>query len=145
MSAPQISILYFKDEVELLDTSGAWGKVRDMRRNIVGWCALRFLQPVSADGPRAAPQQGSLGPQGPVSCMINSYSADAPSLSEPEITPADGASLLPAECFGYVGHPVDQRMASYPQGGLLRPRGRNDDGLIITELFQVYFARSSPY
>ena len=60
ISATQISTLYFKEEVELLDTSGGWGRVRDVRRNIVGWSALRYLQPVAADGPRALP-----GPEEP--------------------------------------------------------------------------------
>jgi len=51
MSAPQIATLNFKDEVELLDTSGGWGKVRDVRRNIVGWSSRRYLVPVTVDHP----------------------------------------------------------------------------------------------
>jgi hypothetical protein len=43
MSAPQIATLNFHDEVELLETSGGWGRVRDVRRNIVGWSYMRFL------------------------------------------------------------------------------------------------------
>ena len=43
MSAPQIATLNFHDEVELLETSGGWGKVRDVQRNIVGWSYMRYL------------------------------------------------------------------------------------------------------
>ena len=43
MSAPQIATLNFHDEVELLETSGGWGRVRDVRRNIVGWSYMRYL------------------------------------------------------------------------------------------------------
>jgi hypothetical protein len=56
MSAPQIATLYFKDEVELLETSGGWGRVRDVQRNIVGWSYLRHLQPVATEGSRAFPR-----------------------------------------------------------------------------------------
>jgi predicted RNA-binding Zn-ribbon protein involved in translation (DUF1610 family) len=65
MSAPQIAILNFKDEVELLDTSGRWGRVRDVHRNIVGWSYMRYLRPVAADGPRAVPQHWPPGPKEP--------------------------------------------------------------------------------
>ena len=51
MSAPQIATLNFKEEVELLDTSGGWGKIREVRRNIVGWSNRRYLVPVTADHP----------------------------------------------------------------------------------------------
>jgi hypothetical protein len=51
MSAPQIATLNFKDEVELLDTSGGWGRIRKVRRNIVGWSNMRYLVPVTADHP----------------------------------------------------------------------------------------------
>jgi hypothetical protein len=51
MSAPQIATLNFNDEVELLETSGGWGRVRDVRRNIVGWSYMRYFEPVAADGP----------------------------------------------------------------------------------------------
>jgi hypothetical protein len=44
MSAPQIATLNFHDEVELLETSGGWGRVRDVRRNIVGWSYMRYLE-----------------------------------------------------------------------------------------------------
>jgi hypothetical protein len=43
MSAPQIATLNFHDEVELLETSGRWGRVQDVRRNIVGWSYMRYL------------------------------------------------------------------------------------------------------
>jgi hypothetical protein len=45
MSAPKIATLDLDDEVELLETSGGWGKVRDVRRNIVGWSYMRYLTP----------------------------------------------------------------------------------------------------
>jgi hypothetical protein len=45
MSAPQIATLNLNDEVELLETSGGWGKVRDVRRNIIGWSYMRYLAP----------------------------------------------------------------------------------------------------
>ena len=45
VSEPQIATLNFHDEVELLETSGGWGRVRDVRRNIVGWSNLRYLAP----------------------------------------------------------------------------------------------------
>jgi hypothetical protein len=47
VSASQIATLNFRDEVELLETSGAWGRVRDVRRNIVGWCNMHYLAPGS--------------------------------------------------------------------------------------------------
>lgn len=45
MSASQIATLNFNDEVELLETSGGWGRVRDVGRNIVGWSYMRYLVP----------------------------------------------------------------------------------------------------
>jgi len=51
MSAPQIATLNFHDKVELLETSGGWGRVRDVRRNIVGWSYMRYLVPVTVDHP----------------------------------------------------------------------------------------------
>jgi predicted RNA-binding Zn-ribbon protein involved in translation (DUF1610 family) len=44
-SAPQIATLNLNDEVELLETSGRWGRVRDVRRNIIGWSYMRYLTP----------------------------------------------------------------------------------------------------
>jgi hypothetical protein len=67
MSAPRIATLNFKDEVELLDTSGGWGRVRDPRRNIIGWSYLRYLQPLAAAGPRAVSQHRPSIPQEPES------------------------------------------------------------------------------
>ena len=29
-----------------METSGRWGKVRDEKRNILGWSYMRYLQPV---------------------------------------------------------------------------------------------------
>jgi len=49
MSASQIDTLNFKDEVELLDTSSGWGRIREVRRDIVGWSNMRYLAPVKAD------------------------------------------------------------------------------------------------
>jgi hypothetical protein len=51
MSAPRIATLNFHDEVELLETSGGWWRVRDVRRNIVGWSYMRYLEPVASHGP----------------------------------------------------------------------------------------------
>ncbi|MCX5890304.1 MAG: SH3 domain-containing protein [Deltaproteobacteria bacterium] len=50
-SAPQIATLNFQDEVELLGTSGGWGRIREVRRDLVGWSNLRYLVPVTADHP----------------------------------------------------------------------------------------------
>jgi hypothetical protein len=43
VSAPLIATLNLHDEVELLETSGGWGRVRDAQRNIVGWSNMRYL------------------------------------------------------------------------------------------------------
>jgi hypothetical protein len=50
-SAPWLATLKFEDEVELLDTSDGWGKIREMRRDIVGWSRMRYLVLVTADQP----------------------------------------------------------------------------------------------
>jgi hypothetical protein len=42
-SAPLIAILNFRDEVEVLETYGGWGRVRGVRRDIVGWSNMRYL------------------------------------------------------------------------------------------------------
>jgi len=42
-SARLIAILNFQDEVEVLETSGGWGRVRDVRRDIAGWSNMRYL------------------------------------------------------------------------------------------------------
>jgi len=51
MSASRIATLNLHEEVELLETSGGWGRVRDVRRNIVGWSNMRYLAPVTVDHP----------------------------------------------------------------------------------------------
>ena len=51
MSAPQLATLTFHDEVELLETSGGWGRAGDIRHNIVGWSYMRYLVPVTVDHP----------------------------------------------------------------------------------------------
>jgi uncharacterized protein YgiM (DUF1202 family) len=51
-SAPKISILEFNDEVQLLETKDDWGRVLDMRRDIEGWAAMRYLQSSPAQWPR---------------------------------------------------------------------------------------------
>jgi len=56
-SAPQITTLRFNDEVELLDTSAGWARVRDVSRNVVGWAYMRYLQPVPASRPRSVPKR----------------------------------------------------------------------------------------
>lgn len=61
-AAPQIATLYFNDEVELLDTSAGWGRVRDVKRNIVGWAYMKYLQPVPASRPRAVPRKAPPAP-----------------------------------------------------------------------------------
>jgi hypothetical protein len=65
-SAPQIASLNFNDEVELLDTSAGWARVRDTRRNIIGWASLKYLQPAPASRPRpTAPKRRPPAEQGP--------------------------------------------------------------------------------
>lgn len=60
---PQISTLEFNDEVQLLDTSDGWGRVRDVRRNISGWASLRYLQPSPAYQPRYVPRHERPAPK----------------------------------------------------------------------------------
>ncbi|MEW6659179.1 MAG: SH3 domain-containing protein [Thermodesulfobacteriota bacterium] len=62
MSALAIATLNFKDEVELLDTSGGWGRIRDLRGRIVGWAYMDYLEPVTVDGPREVSQHKSSDP-----------------------------------------------------------------------------------
>ena len=64
-SAPRIATLKFQDEVELLETSGGWGRVRDVQRHIVGWSSLRYLQPVAAAGSRVVSQHRPADPKEP--------------------------------------------------------------------------------
>jgi hypothetical protein len=54
-AAPQISTLYFNEEVELLDSSAGWARVRVMGRPLEGWASMKYLQPVPADRPRSVP------------------------------------------------------------------------------------------
>jgi hypothetical protein len=49
VSATQIATLDFNDKVELLETSGGWGRIREVQRDIVGWSYTRYLEPVKAD------------------------------------------------------------------------------------------------
>ena len=56
-SASMITTLSFNDQVELIGTSHGWGNVRDLRRNFVGWAALKYLQPSPADRPRPVPSR----------------------------------------------------------------------------------------
>ncbi|MCX5888463.1 MAG: SH3 domain-containing protein [Deltaproteobacteria bacterium] len=58
-AAPQISTLQFNDEVALQETSDGWGRVVDVRRNIVGWASMRYLQPYPASGPRSVPRRST--------------------------------------------------------------------------------------
>lgn len=64
-SAPQIGTLQFNDEVELLDTSGGWGRVLDVRRDIIGWASLRYLQPAPASRPQPVPRRRAPAPKEP--------------------------------------------------------------------------------
>jgi hypothetical protein len=64
-SAAQIGTLRFNDEVELLDTSGSWARVVDVRRDIVGWASRRDLQPSPADRPRPVPRRRAPAPKEP--------------------------------------------------------------------------------
>ncbi len=64
-SASRIATLNFQDEVELIETAGAWGRVRDDQRNLVGWASRRYLEPLAADSPPAVPQNWPPGPKEP--------------------------------------------------------------------------------
>lgn len=61
-AAPQISTLEFNDQVQLMDTSDGWGRVLDVRRNIVGWASMRYLQPSPAYAPRSVPRRSTPAP-----------------------------------------------------------------------------------
>jgi hypothetical protein len=63
--APQIGTLHFNDEVQLLDTSEGWGRVLDVRRDIIGWASLRYLQPSPASRPRPVPRRRAPAPKEP--------------------------------------------------------------------------------
>ncbi len=64
-AAPQIGTLEFNDEVEIMESTGSWARVMDLRRNIVGWASMRYLQPVPADRPRSVPRRRAPAPQEP--------------------------------------------------------------------------------
>ena len=64
-SASRIATLNFQDEVELIETAGAWGRVRDDQRNLVGWASRRYLEPLAADSSPAVPQNLPPGPKEP--------------------------------------------------------------------------------
>jgi uncharacterized protein YgiM (DUF1202 family) len=77
-SSPQIATLQFNDEVELLDSSGGWGRVRDVRRNITGWASMRYLQAVPADRPKAVPRRAPAPPKEPTPKEPGPKPAEAP-------------------------------------------------------------------
>ncbi|MGQ9689567.1 MAG: SH3 domain-containing protein [Desulfobaccales bacterium] len=62
-SAPQIATLSFNDEVELLESSAGWGRVRDLRRGLVGWASLKYLQPAPAGSPRPVYRKSTPSPK----------------------------------------------------------------------------------
>jgi hypothetical protein len=62
-AAPQISTLAFNDQVEILDMSGGWARVRDVNRGLIGWASMRYLQPVPAAEPRAVPRRRPSAPK----------------------------------------------------------------------------------
>ena len=62
-AAPQIYTLQFNDEVALLETSGSWGRVGIVGRNIMGWASMRYLQPYPASGPRSVPRRSTPAPK----------------------------------------------------------------------------------
>ena len=64
-SAPQISTLSFNDQVEMLETSGGWARVRDLNRGLIGWASMRYLQPVPASRPRPVPRRQPSTPKEP--------------------------------------------------------------------------------
>jgi uncharacterized protein YgiM (DUF1202 family) len=64
-AAPQIGTLQFNDEVELLDTSGGWARVFDVRRDRTGWASMRYLQPMPADRPQYVPRRRAPAPKEP--------------------------------------------------------------------------------
>ncbi|MDD5640585.1 MAG: SH3 domain-containing protein [Syntrophales bacterium] len=53
-SSPRIGVLKRKEEVEILETSGGWGKVRNEERHILGWSYMRYLQPLGPAAPVGA-------------------------------------------------------------------------------------------
>jgi len=64
-SARLISVLHFNDEVELMGSLHGWGRVRDIRRNLLGWAALKYLQPAPASRPQFVPPKPQAAPEPP--------------------------------------------------------------------------------
>jgi hypothetical protein len=64
-STPRIATLNFEDEVELLETSGGWGRVWHAERDVVGWSYMRYLQPLAAEDSGAISQHRPAVPKGP--------------------------------------------------------------------------------
>ena len=56
-AAPQISTLSFNDQVEVLEVSGSWGRVRDVGSGLIGWASMRYMQPMPASQPRSVPKR----------------------------------------------------------------------------------------
>ena len=64
-AAPQIGVLQFNDEVNVLETSGGWGRIYNPSRNMSGWASMRYLQPVPANRPRSVPKRRAPAPSEP--------------------------------------------------------------------------------
>ena len=62
-AASQITTLQFNDEVAVQETSGSWGRVVVLGRNIMGWASMRYLQPYPASGPRSVPRRSTPAPK----------------------------------------------------------------------------------
>jgi hypothetical protein len=62
-SAPQIATLSFNEQVELLESSGGWGRVQDQRRGLTGWASMRYLQPAPAGRPQPAYRKQAPAPK----------------------------------------------------------------------------------
>ncbi len=64
-AAPQVGTLQFNDQVEILETSGGWARVADMRRSRTGWASMRYLQPMPAERPQPVPRRRPPAPKPP--------------------------------------------------------------------------------
>ncbi len=62
-AAPQITSLNFNDQVEILDTSGSWARVRVTNLGLTGWASMRYLQPMPSDRPRPVPSKRPSAPK----------------------------------------------------------------------------------
>ncbi len=62
-SAPQIGTLNFNDKVEVMNKADGWGRVRDSRRNLVGWAYMRYLQLSPASRPTPVYRRQAPGPK----------------------------------------------------------------------------------